>query len=170
MKFTDRQEKWHYYFTYVDGKLFWNSTAFHRVVGKEAGSFNGNYYTVRVEGTQHFLHKIVYEMHCGEVDTGVDHRDGDKTNNRIENLRPATKSQNEANTARRSTNTSGYKGVYWLKNAGKWRAKIDFNKKQIHIGLFDSKHEAAIAYNRKAIELFGEYASLNRLGMPYENP
>ena len=163
MKFTDRQEKWHYYFTYIDGKLFWNNAACHRVAGKEAGSFNGNYYTVRVEGNQYFLHKIVYEMHYGEVDTGVDHKDGDKTNNRIENLRQATKSQNEANTTKRSTNTSGYKGVYWLKNAGKWRAKIDFNKQQIHIGLFDSKVEAAIAYNKKATELFGEYASLNEL-------
>lgn len=165
MMSIDRRALWHSLFIYdsTEGQLLWKETASPKVAGKVAGYLSGKYLFVRYEGKAYALHKVVYEMHFGSIETPVDHIDQNKLNNRIENLRAATKSQNEANTGKRSTNTSGYKGVYWLKNANKWRAKIDHNKKQIHIGLFTDKNAAAIAYNQKATELFGEHAFLNEV-------
>jgi len=58
-------------------------------------------------------------------------------------------------------NLSGYKGVT-LHRKGKWKAKIQFNKKGIYLGLYDTPEEAAIAYNKAAKEYFGEFAKLNR--------
>jgi len=57
--------------------------------------------------------------------------------------------------------SSIYKGVHWYKKGNKWCASICFNKKRLHIGLYDTEEEGAFAYNKKAIELFGEYAHLN---------
>ena len=161
--FDTRQECWKYFFRYEDGNLYWRACLSNRIqIGAKAGYLtNTGYVRVTVFGKAYNLHKIIYEMHHGDTDSMVDHRNRIKGDNRIDNLRLATKSQNEANTEKRSSNSSGYKGVYWLKNAKKWRAKIDYNKKQIHIGLFSSKHEAAKAYNKKAEELQGEYAFLN---------
>ena len=58
-------------------------------------------------------------------------------------------------------NTSGYKGVYFNKKANKWMSYIRYNNKLINLGLFVNPIDAAIAYNNKALELFGEYARLN---------
>lgn len=161
MTCIDRKTLWNSLFIYEDGWLRWKTNAPPRVAGKLAGYLTVKYLFVRYEGKAYAVHKVIYEMHFGEVEGPVDHRNNDKMDNTIGNLRPATKSQNEANTAKRITNTSGYKGVYWLKNTASWRAKIDCNGKQIHIGLFKDKHEAAKAYNEKATSLFGEYAQLN---------
>lgn len=165
MTSIDRQALWRTLFIYDDeeGQLLWNEQVSPKVAGKVAGYLSGQYLFVRYKGKAYAVHKVIYEFHFGNTDGPVDHKDRNKLNNRIENLRAATKSQNEANTGKRSTNTSGYKGVYWLKNANKWRAKIDCNKQQIHIGLFDDKNEAALAYNQKAMELFGEHACLNKV-------
>ena len=165
MSFDTRQELWNHLFRYESGNLYWRVSGSNRAkVGTLAGWLqNTNYRMVRVEGKAWNAHKISYEMHYGDTDSPLDHASRDKSDNSIENLRLATRSQNEANTGKRSSNSSGYKGVYWLKNAGKWRAKIDYNKKQIHIGLFSDKHEAAKAYNCEAKKLHGEYAFLNMI-------
>ena len=158
-----RQDLWHSLFKYEDGSLYWRVSLSSRApIGAKVGWLqNTGYLMARVDGDAWNLHKIIYEMHHGDTDSAIDHKNRNKSDNAIDNLRLATKSQNEANTEKRSTNSSGYKGVYWLKNAKKWRAKIDYNKKQIHIGLFVDKHDAAKAYNEKARELHGEYAFLN---------
>lgn len=92
-------------------------------------------------------------------ETKIDHRDGDGLNNTRQNLRVATKSQNAANQKRRKDNSSGVKGVKKYHN--KYAAAIQFNKKQIYLGLFPTPEAAARAYDAKAIELFGEFARLN---------
>lgn len=91
----------------------------------------------------------------------VDHIDGNGLNNQRENLRVATRSENNRNCSKRRTNTSGYKGVTWHKRDKEWRAQIGFNKKKIAIGSFDSKVGAARAYNEAALRYFGEFAKLN---------
>lgn len=96
-----------------------------------------------------------------------DHINRDKLDNRLENLRKATSTQNIINAAIRSDNTSGYRGVSKdmcsCKTPCKWIAKIGAWGKVQHIGIYNTKEEAAIAYNRRAVELFGEYASLNMI-------
>lgn len=91
----------------------------------------------------------------------VDHINGNKLDNRSANLRWATRSQNQANTGLRKTNSSGYKGVYWHKEKGRWRAMISFEGRLRHIDYYDTAEEAARAYDAAAIELFGEFAVLN---------
>jgi hypothetical protein len=93
---------------------------------------------------------------------GLDHVNGDKLDNRKENLRRATQQENLRNKAKTESKTSSkYKGVSWHSTANRWRAYIVVDYKQIYLGLFDSEEDAAVAYNVKASELFGEFARLN---------
>lgn len=114
-------------------------------------------------------HHVAWAIHYGYWPTELDHRDRDKLNNRIDNLRVATRSQNTANT-RKSWGSSKAKGVYWETKRKSFRAHVRFHGKSIHLGYFDIEDEAAHAYNKKAIELFGEYASLNPVGIDKEAP
>lgn len=91
----------------------------------------------------------------------IDHLDGNGLNNTKGNLRAATASQNAVNSKMRSTNTSGYRGVTFNKNANKWLAQIRINSKNTYLGLFECPIEAAKAYNKEAVEHFGEYAKIN---------
>jgi hypothetical protein len=70
---------------------------------------------------------------------------------------------NTANAAIRSDNTTGYIGVTWHKTTNKWQAQTMFKGKRIHIGLFNSKDEAALAYNYKLTELFGYQCTFNQV-------
>ena len=96
----------------------------------------------------------------------VDHRDGDTLNNKRDNLRVSTRSQNCANQKIRRTNTSGFKGVSWKqwrdgRNSGAWAARISVNYKRLHLGYFSTAEEAARAYDAAAQHHFGEFAKLN---------
>ena len=96
----------------------------------------------------------------GKKGSGVDHRDGDKLNNRRGNLRKATQSQNSKNTLLAKNNTSGFKGVSKAAG-GRWRARITVERKEIRLGVFDTKADAAAAYDAAALQLHGEFASPN---------
>jgi hypothetical protein len=101
-------------------------------------------------------------MHCVLMnDKGIDHIDGDGLNNQKFNLRKANGSQNRANTPKIAGCSSVYKGVYWKKTNNKWASRIRFNNKEIYLGLFNNEVDAALAYNNKARELFGEFAQIN---------
>lgn len=91
----------------------------------------------------------------------VDHKDHDVLNCCRYNLRACTNIQNCQNQKIRSDNKSGYKGVTWRKDCNKWYVSICFNKKWMYLGIFLDKEEAARTYDRKAIELFGEFAHTN---------
>lgn len=90
----------------------------------------------------------------------VDHinNNGPKDDNRICNLREATKSKNQFNRGRTKNNTSGFKGVQFKKDIGKYRARIKNNLKDIHLGYFSTPEEAYEAYKEAALRLHGEYA------------
>lgn len=91
----------------------------------------------------------------------VDHINGDTLNNLKINLRFADKSENNRNRTKRIKLTSKYKGVLWHKRDKKWQASIKVNKKQYHLGYFQSEDAAAYAYNIAAITHFGEFARIN---------
>lgn len=91
----------------------------------------------------------------------IDHKNHDKLNNCSSNLREVTASQNSMNSYKQKTNKAGYKGVYFYKRDKKYRAQIVINGTGMCIGSFKTPEDAAEAYNKKAIELFGEYACLN---------
>jgi hypothetical protein len=90
----------------------------------------------------------------------VDHIDGNGLHNCRFNLRVCTREQNIYNSCRKG-GTSQFKGVHFEKATGGWRATITFKHEPFNLGLFGDEAEAARAYDRKAIELFGEFAYLN---------
>jgi len=119
----------------------------------------------RNEGqTTQYMHRVILARMLGrELVAGeqVDHIDRNPLNNRRENLRLATGSENMHNQAKRVNNTSGFKGVCFHKGARKWLAGIKVNYKQIHLGYFDTAEAAAAAYNTAALVLHGTFACGN---------
>ena len=98
-----------------------------------------------------------------ENNLDVDHINHDGLDNRKENLRICTRSQNMMNQRVYKNNKSGYKGVYWHKANSYWVSQIRKNKKSIYLGYFKDKTVAAKAYNKAALEIFGKYALLNEV-------
>jgi hypothetical protein len=114
--------------------------------------------TINGKHTTQSMHRFIMNCPPGYE---VDHKNGNGLDNRKENLRICTKAENVRNNYGRSHNTSGYKGVYWHKKAKKWAAQLTTKGKNYHLGLYDNKEDAARAYNKKALELFGEFARIN---------
>lgn len=104
------------------------------------------------------MHRLIMNA---PTDRDVDHINGDSLDNRRSNLRVATESENGANREPNRVNSSGYKGVTWQKNIGKWQAQIKCRGKNIYLGLYDDPANAALAYDSKALEVFGDFARLN---------
>jgi hypothetical protein len=129
-----------------------------------AGSIAGNlhhsgYINIRINGKLYPTHRLAYKMCYGSDPVGMlDHINMDKSNNRIANLRDATATQNQRNKRAPKNNTSGFKGVCWYPTRKSWRAHIKINKKFTHLGYYKTKEEAALAYEKAAKELFGEFA------------
>lgn len=116
----------------------------------------------RMEGRHGtYMHRVIMSRILGRrllTYEKVDHVDTNPLNNRRENLRLATSTQNNANQNRRRDNTSGFKGVSYSKNAKKWAAAIQTKGNRIHIGYFDTAEQAYEAYCAEAKKLFGEFA------------
>lgn len=107
-----------------------------------------------------FLHRLVMDL-SDDDPRQVDHRNHDTLDCRKENLRIATRSQNQMNRYKNLNNTSGFKGVSWHKRDSEWRSQVVFEGRRIWLGRYRTKEEAAHAYDVKARELFGEFAVLN---------
>ena len=104
---------------------------------------NHGYIVITVDGRRYMAHRLAWLYQYGEWPTNdIDHINEIKDDNRIVNLREATRAQNMQNVRLHKHNTSGYKGVSWLSRRGKWRAYIFVNYKQQHIGLFNSADAA----------------------------
>ena len=134
-------------------------------VGQVAGKANGNgYLRIRFKGIKYFAHRLAYYMYHGidPLEKLVDHIDGDKSNNKINNLRLASKSQNGRNRVNLpSNNTSGVIGVCWDKKAKKWKAYIMINGKTKHLGYFINKEDAIKARKEGEIKYYGEFRGQN---------
>lgn len=116
---------------------------------------SNNFYAIRAEnGTNVLMHRVILK-----TAQYVDHINGNTLDNRKENLRPCNPSQNIANSKISKNNKSGYKGVYKARN--KWRANIMIAGKTIHLGTWETAEMAAMAYDKKAKEVFGEFAKTN---------
>ncbi len=104
------------------------------------------------------MHRIITNFPKG-IDT--DHRNHNGLDNRKANLRPCTKAQNQQNCLKQKNCSSRYKGVYWHKNRKKWQTQIVVNHKNLYFGSYIDEIKAAKIYDKKAKELFGEFANLN---------
>lgn len=117
------------------------------------------YIQIRIEGVLYRAHRLAWLYVHGEwPNAEIDHANRDGTDNRLCNLREATRSQNIANTKRRSSNISGFKGVSWSKNAGRWVAFIRIGGRSKYLGYFDTPESAHAAYVAAAKCSFGEFA------------
>ena len=133
-------------FSYEDGNLIWKQPTGKRVlVGEIAGRNCHGYIAVGLMKKTYLAHRLIFMFHHGYFPPEVDHIDGNKANNRIENLRAATHAENLRNQKLRSNNVSGHKNVYWSRREQKWRVGITFNGKQKHIGFFKDRELAELA-------------------------
>jgi len=104
------------------------------------------------------MHRLIMNTPKNKV---TDHINGNTLDNRKENLRICTSAENQYNRGPQKNNTSGYKGVSWNKQDKKWRAAVKHFGKQIYLGSYNNKEEAAKAYDAKIKELHGKFARLN---------
>lgn len=143
------------------GKLFWKVAPSNRVkVGQEAGRIESNgYRRVRIDRNDYYAHRLIFLIENCYLPEYIDHKDGNPLNNRIENLREASRSENMRNTSKRSNNTSGIVGVCWGKSRNKWQAECtDRNGKRTHLGYFTDIQVAAEVVKAFRLQEHGEFA------------
>lgn len=143
------------------GAFRWRHRTARRRSDLRATSLNGRgYLHVLIHGKCWLAHQLAwFFVHGVMPQEDIDHINGVRTDNRIVNLREATRSQNCANQMSRPRRVAPLKGV-GLTN-GRWTARIKYQQKIIHIGCFDTPEDAHAAYKAKAISLFGEFARLS---------
>jgi len=121
-------------------------------------SSRNGYATRRAGRRLLYMHREIMNPPPGMV---VDHIDGNKPNNCRSNLRICTRQENLQNRPKRIDCVSRFKGVHYHKRSGKWHAQADLAGEYFRTRLFADEVEAARAYDRLAVELFGEFAYLN---------
>jgi hypothetical protein len=140
------------------GVLTWKVSSARRVsVGDIAGGIDKStgYMRIKIKGRLYRAHRIAWALHHGAVpEFDLDHKNRNRTDNRIGNLRPCCDKLNMENRGLPINNTTGVKGVYWHKALSKWHASIRHNKKQIHLGFFDLKADAIAARVSAEARLF----------------
>ncbi len=142
------------------GELFWKVSGRGRMrPGDPAGSMcHTGYKKVGIDGWAYLCHRVIWAMVYDEWPSiALDHADRNSLNNRIENLREATHSQNGANRARFPNNKSGFKGVFYYAKFNKFVATIVVNRKRRRLGLFDTAEGASEAYTAASKAAFGEF-------------
>jgi len=131
-------------------------------IGAIAGSLHKTgYRQIKIDYVLHKAHRLAWLYMYGEMPTlSLDHIDCDKANNRISNLREATKNQNGYNQPAQRSNTTGYKGVTKVKGSDRWVAQIRDNGKPVKLGWFKSPEDAYEAYKIAAVKFHGEFARI----------
>jgi len=152
----------HDLFEYRNGQLFWKSHYHKRLIGRRAGKQETDgYWRVKINNTLYQEHRLVWRYFNSSVPDILDHINGDRADNRIENLRPASAQQNGGNARLSKTNTSGARGVQ--KHYKKWKAVLQLtNRGYVHLGVFNTIEEAKECYDKTAREWFGEFYSDRR--------
>lgn len=127
--------------------------------GTEAGSLaKSGYRQVKIDRKLHYTHRLIFLMHYGFVPTTIDHIDGNKANNKPENLRAASYRQNNCNIKVRSNNTSGIKGVYWSSTFQSWHVRVFRDGRAVVSKYFKSLSDAKECRKLSAIKEYGEFS------------
>lgn len=150
----------HELFRYSNGELIRkNTTAANAIKGQTVG-YTGNhgYKVVSIKKRRYLIHRLIYQMFNNKQPKEIDHIDGIRTNNKIENLRECDRSQNLCNMRLRKDNASGYKGVYLHKQNKNWCAEISYKGTRIRLGSFSSPELASKAVILARNKLHKEFA------------
>lgn len=153
------QDLLHELFEYRDGDLIRKVSPQHNApVGSVAGTVRRDgYRDIRINAKSYLTHRLIFLMHHGYLPQFIDHIDNNRSNNRIENLRPATNGENSWNQAITSLNTSGFKGVSWDKKAQRWRVQVGNDSKKHWGGYYNTAEEANEAAMKLREKLHGEF-------------
>ena len=153
---------------------YWNTEGGLTIVELTQGQyalFNSNFWEERLKKHVHFfdeyvkitwnkkpirVHRIIMDTYNPNIK--IDHKNGDKLDNRVENLRIATISQNMMNRSKQSNNSSGFKNVSWDKRINKWVVQIGLNKNKIHIGSFKVLEDAIKAAKEARLKYHKEFS------------
>jgi hypothetical protein len=123
---------------------------------------SGGYIRIGVDGHTYAANRLAWLYVHGQMparNQEVDHKNRKRDDNRIDNLRLATRSQNQGNSKRPKHNTSGFKGVSREKGAKRWHASISVKGRAVHLGYYDTPEEAHRVYTAAALQYFGEFAN-----------
>jgi hypothetical protein len=148
-------------FIYKDGNLYWKIAKSNAIkIGSEAGNITSKgYRNIQVNKKIYGAHRLVFLMHNGYLPNQIDHIDGNKLNNNIDNLREATNAQNQCNIQKRSNNTSGFKNVYLHKKTNKWQVRLQINGKPKCFGLYHDIDYAKFVSDAMRNKHHGKYAN-----------
>jgi hypothetical protein len=147
------------YLVYNEGKLFWKVDKGKRYLkGQEAGYDHSGYRRVKIDNKQYLTHQLVWFLHHGYFPKMLDHINGDKKDNRLENLREVAGSQNKMNTALYRNSTTGIKGLTFCPVSGKFKARISVNNKRLFLGSFEDKELAELVLEEARDKFHGQYA------------
>ncbi len=148
-------------FEYRDGELYWKVKYSQRVkIGAKAGALDGDeYFRISINGKRYLNHRLIFLMHHGYLPEYLDHIDGNPSNNKIENLRAATLTQNQHNRKLGKDNTSGVKGVCWHKIKKKWQVQLRINNKVKHFGYFKNLELADLVAQEARNKYHGAFAN-----------
>ena len=127
-------------FDYKDGALYWKVSKTNSIrVGNQAGTSvnDAGYNIVGICGKTYRLHRVIFLYHYGYLPKNVDHIDGNRSNNNIDNLRSADDFQNSRNSKLSKRNTSGVKNVCWARHVNKWQVQVRRGSSKKYLGLYE---------------------------------
>lgn len=149
-------------FEYRNGTLYWRGVTHpnkSRWIDKPAGSLHKTGYRhITWMGKVHKAHRLIFLMHHGHLPQEVDHINGDRADNRIENLRAANRSENQCNRPALVSNTSGYPGVSWHKKSKAWLVRVMKNGKTHMVGYFKDLELAGLVSAEARAKFHGQFA------------
>jgi hypothetical protein len=153
------QERVKELFDYKDGDLYWKIDVAKNIkAGRKAGVFdNFKYVLITINRKIYKAHHIVWIFHYGYKPKMLDHIDGNRSNNKISNLREATNAQNQFNRKINSNSKSGVRGVTWCKKSKKWKAQCGLNGEYHYFGVFDNVLDAKKVVQEFQQRHFGEF-------------
>ena len=157
--FTLTQEYLKDLYEYQDGELIRK----HRQGNKQARTIVGctqkiGYKITVINKKFFYLHRLIFMFHNGYMPLYIDHIDGNKSNNRIENLRSCNRFENLSNRSKQANNTSGYKNVYWVKRKSKWVVAVNSKYIKNYIGVFNDLDKAIDAATQARLQFHNDFA------------
>lgn len=144
---------------YKEGNLYWKIRPSQGTkIGDIAGSISNKYGQIYIHNCAYKVHRIIFMMHYGYVSDQIDHIDGNPLNNKIENLRAVTTSQNQLNRKISPNSKTGYKGVSFHSQTGRYQVRVSINGKDKYFGIYEDLELAGLVAQMAREKYHGEYA------------